>query len=115
MQMEHGLAGLGTAVDHRAPGREPLLAGHLGGHQQQVAEQGSIGGAGVGQVHQGLARNHQEVYRGLGLDIAEGDAEVVAVDLIRGDLAPQDAAKNRVCGLVHGGGDGTDGSGPGGA
>ena len=39
MQVEHCLAGLGAAVDHRAETREALLACHPGRHQQQVAQQ----------------------------------------------------------------------------
>jgi hypothetical protein len=51
-----------------------------------VPQQGPIGSAGIGQVDQGLARDHQDVHRRLGLDIAEGDAQVIAVDLVRGEL-----------------------------
>jgi hypothetical protein len=38
MQVKHGLARIRAAVDHRAERLQALLPGHLGSHQQQVAE-----------------------------------------------------------------------------
>ena len=61
-----------------------------------MAEELAVLPAGVAQVHQGLAGNHQHMHRRLGIDIAESQAEVVGIDRIAGNLTPQDAAENRV-------------------
>ncbi len=95
--MKDALAGFGSCVDHRAPGAQPLQAGHLGGHQQEMAQQGLIGFGGVGQVDQGLAWDDQHMHGRLGLDIPEGQAEIVGIDLIAGNLPLQDAPEDR-CG-----------------
>ncbi len=96
VQVEHGLTGLGAAVDHRAPALEPLLPGHPGGHQQQVAQQGLMLPTGVAEMGDRLAGDHQHMHRCLGIHVPEGQAEVVGVHLLAGNLAAQDAAENGV-------------------
>lgn len=106
MQMKDRLSGLGAAVDHRAPAAQPLLLRHLSRHQQQMAQKGLVAGFGVGQVDQRFARNHQHVHRRLGLDVTEGQAQLIGMDLIAGNLTPQDAREDRLA-LGHGASAGT--------
>jgi len=101
MEVEDGLAGLGATVDHRAPGVQPLLPRHPGRHQQQMPQESLVFRTGLRQLGDGFARNHQHMHRRLGGHVAEGQAEVIGVDLLAGDLPPQDAAED---GVATGGG-----------
>ena len=42
MEVKHRLTRTGTAIDHCAEVVQPLLFGHAGSHQQQMAQQGRI-------------------------------------------------------------------------
>lgn len=98
MQMKHRLARLGTAVDHGAPAAESLLLGHLDSHQQQMPQQRLVLWRRLGELGDRFPWNHQHMHRRLGRHIAEGQAEIIAVDRVTGNLAPQDAAEDRVTG-----------------
>ena len=98
MQVKHGLTSLSAGIDHGAKALQALLFGHLGGHQQQMAQQRGVAGVSLGQIHHGLPGDHQHVHRRLGSHIAEGDAELVGIHLVAGDLTPQDLAEDRVVG-----------------
>ena len=103
VQVEHGLPGFRAAVNHSAEAREALLPSHLGGHQQQMAKQLLVLLAGLRQVHHVLARDHQHMHRRLRRHIAEGEALLIGIHLIAGDLATQDAAEDRVIHRLGGG------------
>ena len=96
MQVEHGLTGSGSAVDHRAEVVEALLFGDLSGHQQQMAQQRLMLFVGRAQALDRLTGNHQHVHRSLGSNVPKGQAMFVAVNLIAGDLAPQNLPEDRV-------------------
>lgn len=94
--VEDGLPGSGTGVEHDpVPGPVDLLVGgDLSGLAQHVGEDLRLGGGegrGVGVVDAG---DDQDVGRGLGVDVAEGDGGVGLPDdggrdLTRDDLAEQ--------------------------
>ena len=106
MQVKHGLARIRAAVDHCAERLQTLLAGHLGSHQQQVPQQGLVTCGGISKLGDRLAWNHQHMDRSLGRYIAKSQAMLIGIHLIAGDLAAEDAPKDRV--LAHkGNGGGT--------
>ena len=55
MQVKHGLARIRAAVDNRAERLQPLLAGHLSSHKQQVAEQDLLPCGGISKLGDRLA------------------------------------------------------------
>ena len=64
------------------------------------------------KTHDRLTRNHQHVNGSLGSNVAKGEAMLIAVNLIAGNLIPQDARKDRVLGHGTGaGGRAGDGTG----
>ncbi len=68
-----------------------------------MAEESLVPLLGISQVQQGFTGDHQNVHRSLGLDVPEGQAEVIGIDLIAGNLSLQDAGEDRVAGS-HGAG-----------
>jgi len=107
MQVEDGLPGLSAGVDHGAPVLQAGIFGHLGGHQQEVSQQGAIGGLRFFKAGDVLARNHKQVHRGLRLDIGKGNAVLVFMDPLGWDLAAQDASEDRWVVLSHRAGSGS--------
>ena len=105
MQVEHGLAGLGTAVDDRAPTLETFLAGYPRSNQKEMAQQSPILGTGLGQVGDRLAGNHQGMHGSLRIHIPKRQATFIAVKSLAGNLAPQDATEDGVLSGTHGRGD----------
>ena len=109
MQVEHGLTGSDSAVDHRAEVLQTLLLRHFGCHQQQVSQQRLMVRSSRTQALDRLTGDHQHMHRRLGSDVPKGQAVLVAVNLIAGDLAPQDLSEDRV--VRHGARRRTAGSG----
>ena len=106
MQVKHGLARIRAAVDHCAKRLQTLLAGHLGSHKQEVAEQELVPCSGISKLGDRLAWNHQHMDRSLGRYVTKSQAVLIGIHLIAGDLAAEDAPKDRV--LAHkGNGGGT--------
>ena len=92
MEVRHGFAAVGAVVDDQAEAvfGEALFAGDFTRGEEQVAEDGLVFGSGFGDARDRLARNDEEVDRGPGVDVLEGDAEVVLVKDGRGDFAGDD-------------------------
>ena len=109
MQVEHGLTSSGSTVDHRSEVVQTLLPRHLRCHQQQMAQQRLMIRSSRAQALDRLTGNHQHMHRRLGRNVPKGQAVIVAVDLIAGDLAPQDLSEDRV--VRHGARRRTAGSG----
>ena len=99
MQVKYGLARIRAAVNNRAERLQTLLAGHLGSHQQQVAQQDLVPCGGISKLGNRLAWNHQHMDWSLGRYVAESQAMLICIHLIAGDLAAEDAPKDRV--LAH--------------
>jgi len=82
VEMKHGLPTVGTGIDHhtvassveRQLPRDPTDRFHQGVHQPYGTGIESIQGRYV------LPRNHQDVFRGLGMDVPEGDADFIFVN-----------------------------------
>jgi hypothetical protein len=107
MQVKHGLARISAAVDNRAERFQPLLTGHLGSHKHQVAQQGLVPCSGISKLGDRLTWNHQHMDWSLGRYVAESQALLICIHLIAGDLAAEDAPKDRV--LAHRGNKGGTG------
>ena len=90
-----------TAVNHRPPVIQTFLFGHLGGHQQEVPQQGAIGGLRFFEAGDVLAWNYQQVNWGLRLNIGKGNAVLVFMDPLGWDLAAQDASEDGGVVLSH--------------
>ena len=99
MQVKYGLARIRAAVNNRAERLQTLLAGHLGSHQQQVPQKGLVTCGGISKLGDRLAWNHQHMDWSLGRYIAKSQAMLIGIHLIAGDLATEDAPKDRV--LAH--------------
>ena len=100
MEVKHRLASTGAAVSHRSEIVQPLLFGHTGSHQQQMAQQGRILSSTRPQTLDRLAGNHQHVNGCLGGDVAKGQTLLIAGDLISRELATKDLPEDRV--VCHG-------------
>ena len=61
-----------------------------------MAKQGLVLVGAVGEFGDRLFGDDEYVYRGLGVDVLEGQAEVVFKDDVGGDVAVDDLAENRV-------------------
>ena len=96
MKVKHRLPRGFTTVDHRTEILEALLLGHFRGHQQQMPQQGLIAGCCTAETFNRLSRNHQHVNRSRRSDVSKGKAEVIAVDLIAGNLTVEDFPEDRV-------------------
>ena len=96
MEVVDGLAAVSAGV-----GYDPIAVGEIavaegGGGFEQVAEDFGGGCGGVGEV---LFGNEEQVRGSLGVDVGEGEAEVVFVDGLDGDGAVDNLAEDAV---VHG-------------
>ena len=96
MQVEHGLPRGGATVDHSAEILQTLLPRNPGRHQQQMPQQLFIAATSAAQAFNRLPGDHQHMHGGLGSDVAKGQAAIVAVNLIAGDVPPEDLSKDRV-------------------
>lgn len=65
-----------------------------------MTKQGLVLVGAVGEFGDGLLGDDQYVYGGLGIDVLEGEAEVVLEDNVGGDFAVDDLAED---GVAHGG------------
>ncbi len=89
-----GLAAVGAGVDDEAVAfGEVLLAGDLGGDEDQVAEHGGVVGDGVGERGEVVAGDDEDVGGGLGVDVGEGVGGFVLVDGGGGDFTVGDFAE----------------------
>lgn len=100
VNMHHGLSGSGAAVvDDAVAVFQPLSLGNLrdggeaGRDSAGVRVIEFVGGSNV------LLRHDEDMHRGLGIDIPEGEDLVVLIDLAAGDLPGDNLAKQAI---VHG-------------
>ena len=99
MNAPHRLVRVSIVVEDRAvAARQPFLGGDLLRYQEQVPDQGLVLlGQGV-EVGDGLAGHDQDMRRSLGVDVAQGHAEVVLVEDLPRLLAVHDLLEQR---LLH--------------
>lgn len=105
MEVRDGLAAVAAMVDDEAVavGSEAQGLGDAGGGEEEMTEQGLIGGRGLAEAWDGLAWDDEDVAGGLGVDIVEGDQLVVLVHEGGGYFLVADFLEE---GLVHGEGGG---------
>lgn len=95
MQVIDRLAAVRSAVDHGAvAARQFEFLGELRGDDEQVADEFGIVRFEVGEGDDLPFGNHQQVRGRLRIDVAEGDAAVVLVDDVGGDLAIDDSLED---------------------
>jgi len=93
----HALPAVFAVVDDDSePVGQLHLLGHFGRNEHEVAQQLLVLLLGLGQLRNRLARDHDDVRRGLFLDVVEGDDGVVLVDEFARNLFPQDLAEYRI-------------------
>jgi hypothetical protein len=108
VEVRDGLAAVRAVVDYHAEAvfRAAEVGGNLSGGEKKVAEDGLVFGRCLADACDDLVRDDENVNRRLRGNIAEGEAYVIAVDYIGGDLAVADFLKNRLhcgCNLAGGG------------
>src|SRR5262245_28120559 len=91
VQVRYGLAGLLLAVDDKpvAVGKAELF-GELGGDEVQMADHLAVFGGDVIRSADLLLGDNQHMNGCLGADIVEGEAKVVLVNDLGGDLLADD-------------------------
>jgi hypothetical protein len=99
VEMGHGFAGIGTVVDDESEAaRDTKFFGDYASREQQVAEDGFVGGCGFADAGDDGFRDDEEVDGGGGGDVVDHDAAVVLVFDLGGDFAVDDALEE---GLGH--------------
>jgi len=98
VQVEHGLPGVGIAVEDRAvaAGGEAALGGDRRAAPHHLADELIVVGLEIVQGRHVRARHHQHMHRRLRTDVVERDETLVLVHLRRGNLAGDDAAEETV-------------------
>src|SRR5690606_39167368 len=83
-----GFTTMRTVVDGDAEAgvRDAFTAGDLSGGEEQMAERGGILRTGLRDPWDRPARDDEDVDGGLRGNIAEGDADIILMDDVRGDL-----------------------------
>ena len=95
MQVEHALTGVRAIIDYQPEGiRNAKLFCHAVGSEQEVPEQRLIRCRCVSKARYFLLRNDQHVCGRLGIDVTECQAQIILVDDIGRQLAPDDLAEN---------------------
>lgn len=94
MQMLDRLAAVRTRIHHNPKSiGEILFRRQRGCDGQQVAEQRLVLSVELGKRADMLARNDQQMRRGLGMKVGEGDRGFVLIHLLRRNLALHDFAE----------------------
>ena len=96
MEVGNGFAGVRAVVHDEAEAlREVELLRDLAGDEEEVAEDGLVGGGGFADAWYQLFGDDEQVDGGLRLDVVEDDAVFVLVLEARGDLAGDDFFEDR--------------------
>ena len=106
MQVRDTLARLLADVGHHPVALQAQLFGDLGDHGEDVGHHRRVVLADLrhrGDMHLG---NHQKVGGRLGIDVIEGEADLILIDLVGRDLSLRDLAKQTIAHVkppFHGG------------
>ena len=97
VQVRDGLAPIGAVIDRDAETgvADAFLAGDGSSGEQEVAQKGSVFRFGFADAWDHGFRYDEEMGGRLGVDVAEGDALIILVDDLRGNLAGDDALEDR--------------------
>ena len=94
MQVKYGLSGTGTVIDIQPVGiTDPLIHGNVIRLQQHVTQQQPVVLCRIGQHRDRLFRDDKYMNGGLGVDVPEGEAQVIFVDDIGRDLTIDNLAE----------------------
>src|SRR5438552_3834305 len=86
-------AGIG---DEAEPVRAAVLAREPGRQQHDLAEDGAVSVAGLGERGNMALRDHQDVYRRRGTDVVESEDFRILIHLVRRCFAANDLAKDAI-------------------
>ena len=93
MQVRYALTGLLPDVGHHPVTLQTQLLGDLGDHGKDVGHHRRVVLADLchrGDMHFG---NHQKMGGRLGIDVIEGEADLILIDFVGGDLSLRDLAE----------------------
>ncbi len=95
MQMVNRLTAIFTAVDDNsiAVGESGLFRDAFSG-QQEMSHEGVIGRFGIRELGDRFFGDHQNMHRSLGINIFEGQTEIIFIDNISRNFAADDFAEN---------------------
>jgi hypothetical protein len=98
MKVENRLSRPGAVVNHGAIALrfQPTLARELGRHKMKVAQQALVLRLSIRESDKVLSREHQQVDRGLGVNILERHHSFVLMNNLGRNLAVNDLAKQAV-------------------
>ena len=103
VQVKHGLSRPGTVIDVEPIGiGNPLIHRDPVRRQQQVAQQQAIVLSGIRQHGDRLFGDDEDMDRGLGIDVPEGQTQVIFINDIGGDFAFDYLAEQGVGHRIHG-------------
>ena len=94
MQVKDRLSGAFAVVGHQPVIFQSLLASHLARDPEQVSEELLITRVHSRDIGARLARDDQDMGRGLGLNVPEGERLFVLVDDVGGNFLVDDLLKN---------------------
>ncbi len=95
MEVGDGFAAVGAVVEDDAEAViEGEVVGDFGGGEEEVADEGLVGGGGLGEAGDGFPGDDEDVDGSLRVDVAKGVADVVLVDGGAGDFAVDDALED---------------------
>lgn len=107
--MRDGFAGVGAVVDDEAESVfEAELFGDFRCFEEQMSKDGVVCGFGFSDARDGLLGDDQDVHRGLGFDVVEGNDPVVLVNDGGWDFARYDFFKQRFAHVQYRGPNGGD-------
>ena len=96
MQVGDGFAGIGAIIEDEAESVfEAELFGDFGGFEEQMSEDGVVGGLGFSDARDGLLRHDEDVDRRLWFDVMEGNDPVILVNNGGRNFARYDFFKQR--------------------
>jgi hypothetical protein len=92
VQMGHGFAGVGAMIDHQTVAGivDSEIPSDVAGGGEHPAQDGGVLGLGLADARDGLFWEHDDMYRGLGIDVADDEEIVFLVDDLGGDLPAGD-------------------------
>ena len=96
VQVRHALPRLLADVGDHAVALDAHFLCHLGDDLKDVRDHGAVLGVDAGDGRDMRLGDHKEVRGSLRRNVAEGVAQLVLIDLVRGDLPRRDGAEQTV-------------------
>ena len=96
VQVRHTLPRLLADVGDHAVALDAHFLCHLGDDLKDVRDHGAVLGVDAGDGRDMRLGDHKEVRGSLRRDVVEGVAQLVLIDLVRGDLPRRDGAEQTI-------------------